>query len=59
MKPVICITSDRRNQGPKPTTTNKIRPSQPEVFIKEALVHQVIQAGGIRFFNSSNFRFYL
>ena len=49
MKPFICITCDRRNQGPTPTNTKKIRPSQPEVFIKESLVQQVIQAGGIPF----------
>ena len=36
MKPIICITCDRRNQGPTPKNTTKIRPARPEVFIKEA-----------------------
>ena len=49
MKPIICITCDRRNQGPTPKSTTKIRPARPEVFVKEALVYQVIQAGGVPF----------
>ena len=49
LKPIICITCDRRNQGPTPKNTTKIRPARPEVFIKEALVQSIIQAGGVPF----------
>ena len=49
MKPIICITCDRRNQGPTPKSTKNIRPARPEVFIKEALVQQVLKAGGVPF----------
>ena len=49
LKPIICITCDRRNQGPTTKNTTKIRPPRAEVFIKEALVQNVIQAGGVPF----------
>ena len=49
MKPIICITCDRRNKGPIPNSSKKVRPARSEVFIKEALVKQVIEAGGMPF----------
>ena len=40
----VAITTDRRDKSPT-TITKKIRPSRPEVFIKEILVERVARSG--------------
>ena len=44
----VAITSDRRSLSPK-IISDKIRPSRPEVFLKEALVSRVVNTGGVPF----------
>ena len=42
----VAITSDRRSLSPIVSSRN-MRPSRPEIFIKEALVTRVVRAGGM------------
>lgn len=44
----VAITSDRRPLSPIASSRN-VRPSRPEIFIKEALVTRVVRAGGLPF----------
>ena len=45
MSIIVAITTDRREQSPKVHST-RVRPSRPEVFLKEQLVERIVAAGG-------------
>ena len=44
----VAITSDRRSLSPIVSSKN-VRPSRPEIFLKESLVERVVRAGGMPF----------
>lgn len=44
----VAITSDRRPLSPIVSSKN-VRPSRPEIFLKEALVSKIVAAGGMPF----------
>ena len=44
----VAITSDRRPLSPIASSTN-VRPSRPEIFLKEALVTRIVRSGGMPF----------
>jgi putative glutamine amidotransferase len=44
--PLIALTCDRRAAGPVPTASSRARPPRPEVFVSEALVEAIREAGG-------------
>lgn len=44
-RPVIAVTADRRSSGLK-STSARVRPARPEVFLYEAVVDAVRAAGG-------------
>ena len=44
----VAITSDRRPLSPIVSSKN-VRPSRPEIFLKESLVSHVVRAGGMPF----------
>jgi putative glutamine amidotransferase len=44
----VAITSDRRSLSPIISSTN-VRPSRPEIFLKEALITRIVDAGGMPF----------
>jgi putative glutamine amidotransferase len=46
MRPVVLVTTDRRNPGGLYSST-RIRPRRPEAFLAEAYIEAVRQAGGV------------
>ena len=44
----VAITSDRRPLSPIVSSKN-VRPSRPEIFLKESLVERVVRSGGMPF----------
>lgn len=46
MSVIVGITCDRRDKGPV-IESHRVRPRQPEVFLKEVLVEKVCLSGGI------------
>ena len=42
----ILISCDRREQGPV-SKSSRIRPPRPEIFLKEALINGVVEAGAL------------
>ncbi|MEC7984908.1 MAG: gamma-glutamyl-gamma-aminobutyrate hydrolase family protein, partial [Myxococcota bacterium] len=46
MSVIVAITTDRRELSPK-VHSPRVRPSRPEVFLKEKLVERIVAAGGM------------
>ena len=44
---IIGITSSFRKQSPVRTNNPRVRPPRPEIFLSQALIHQVRTAGGV------------
>lgn len=45
-RPVVAVTCDRRDLGMKPVSA-RIRPARPEVYVNEAVVERLREAGAI------------
>ena len=45
-RPIIAVTCDRRDLGPA-STSLRVRPSRPEVFVNEAVVDRLREAGAV------------
>jgi len=46
MSVIVAVTTDRREASPK-VQSHRVRPSRPEIFLKEKIVERIVAVGGL------------